>query len=299
LKLVSATTKEDPVVEAKIGVIGGSGLYQIDGLGDVRETKVETPFGDPSDLIITGTLHGVPIAFLPRHGKGHRISPSELPARANIFALKSMGVERIVSVSAVGSLKEDIHPLDLVIPDQVIDRTRGRVSTFFGRGLVAHIGFAEPFCPHLSQILYQTAHKLGKTARRGGTCVVMEGPAFSTKAESHLYRSWGASIVGMTALPEAKLAREAEICYATLAFVTDYDCWHESAEPVSVEMVVANLMQNAETAKNILKAAIAAATKERDCQCGAALKDAVITSREHIPPNLKRELAPLIRKYVQ
>ncbi len=213
--------------------------------------------------------------------------------------MKSLGVERIISISAVGSLKEDIHPLDLVIPDQVIDRTRGRVSTFFGRGLVAHIGFAEPFCPHLSQILYQTAKKLGTTVHSGGTCVVMEGPAFSTKAESHLYRSWGASIVGMTALPEAKLAREAEICYATLAFVTDFDCWHESAEPVSVEMVVANLMQNAETAKNILKAAIAAATGERSCQCGTALKDAIITSREHIPANLKRELAPLIRKYVQ
>ena len=287
------------MLEARIGVIGGSGLYQIDGLSDIRETKVETPFGNPSDLIITGAIQGVPIAFLPRHGKGHRISPSELPSRANIFALKSLGVERIVSISAVGSLKEDIHPLDLVVPDQVIDRTRGRVSTFFGRGLVAHIGFAEPFCPHLSQILYRTAHKLGTRVRRGGTCVVMEGPAFSTKAESQLYRSWGASVVGMTALPEAKLAREAEICYATLAFVTDYDCWHESADPVSVEMVVANLMQNAETAKNILKAAITAATVERSCQCGSALKDAIITSPEHIPANLKRELAPLIGKYVQ
>ncbi len=287
------------MVEAKIGVIGGSGLYQIDGVSDLTETKIETPFGEPSDLIITGTLQGVPIAFLPRHGKGHRISPSEVPVRANIFALKSLGVERIISISAVGSLREDIHPLDLVIPDQLIDRTKGRVSTFFGRGLVAHVGFAEPFCPHLSQILHQTARKLGTTARRGGTCVVMEGPAFSTKAESHLYRSWGASIVGMTALPEAKLTREAEICYATLAFVTDYDCWHESAEPVTVEMVVANLIQNAETAKNILKAAIAAATEKRSCQCGTALKDAIITSREHIPANLKRELAPLIRKYVQ
>ena len=287
------------MVEAKIGVIGGSGLYQIDGLSDIRETKVETPFGDPSDLIMTGTLQGVPIAFLPRHGKGHRISPSELPCRANIFALKSLGVERIISISAVGSLKEDIHPLDLVIPDQVIDRTKARVSTFFGRGLVAHIGFAEPFCPHLSQTLCQTAKKLRTKVHSGGTCVVMEGPAFSTKAESQLYRSWGASIVGMTALPEAKLAREAEICYATMAFVTDFDCWHKSAEPVSVEMVVANLMRNAETAKSILKAAIGAAAEERSCQCGSALRDAIITSREHIPANLKRELAPLIRKYVQ
>jgi 5'-methylthioadenosine phosphorylase len=287
------------VVEARIGVIGGSGLYQIEGLSDLKETKVETPFGAPSDLIVTGTLQGVPIAFLPRHGKGHRISPSELPVRANIFALKSLGVERIISISAVGSLKEDIHPLDLVIPDQVIDRTRGRVSTFFGQGLVAHIGFAEPFCPHLSQMLYQTAKRLGTTVHRGGTCVVMEGPAFSTKAESHLYRSWGASIVGMTALPEAKLAREAEICYAALAFVTDFDCWHESADPVSVEMVVVNLMQNAQTAKNILKVTITAATEKRSCQCGTALKDAIITSREYIPANLKRELAPLIQKYVQ
>jgi 5'-methylthioadenosine phosphorylase len=287
------------VVEAKIGVIGGSGLYQIEGLSDLKETKVETPFGDPSDLIMTGTLQGVPIAFLPRHGKGHRISPSELPVRANIFALKSLGVDRIISISAVGSLKEDIHPLDLVIPDQVIDRTKGRVSTFFGRGLVAHVGFAEPFCPHLSQILHQTAQRLGTKARLGGTCVVMEGPAFSTKAESRLYRSWGASIVGMTALPEAKLAREAEMCYATLAFVTDYDCWHESADPVTVEMVVANLMHNAETAKNILKASITGAAEERSCQCGTALKDAIITSREYIPANLKRELAPLIGKYVQ
>jgi 5'-methylthioadenosine phosphorylase len=287
------------VVEARIGVIGGSGLYQIDGVSDLAETKIETPFGEPSDLIVTGTLQGVPIAFLPRHGKGHRISPSEMPARANIFALKSLGVERIISISAVGSLKEDIHPLDLVIPDQVIDRTKARVSTFFGRGLVAHIGFAEPFCPHLSQILYETAKELKTKVHSGGTCVVMEGPAFSTKAESHLYRSWGASVVGMTALPEAKLAREAEICYATMAFVTDFDCWHENADPVSVEMVVANLMQNAETAKNILKAAIATATEKRSCQCDSALKDAIITSRERIPANLKRELAPLIRKYVQ
>jgi 5'-methylthioadenosine phosphorylase len=287
------------VVEAKIGVIGGSGLYQIDGVSDLAETKIETPFGEPSDLIVTGTLQGVPIAFLPRHGKGHHISPSELPARANIFALKSLGVERIISIGAVGSLKEDIHPLDLVIPDQLIDRTKARVSTFFGRGLVAHIGFAEPFCPHLSQILYETAKELKTKVHSGGICVVMEGPAFSTKAESHLYRSWGASVVGMTALPEAKLAREAEICYATMAFVTDFDCWHENADPVSVEMVVANLMQNAETGKNILKAAIAATAEKRSCQCDSALKDAIITSREHIPANLKRELAPLIRKYVQ
>jgi 5'-methylthioadenosine phosphorylase len=287
------------VVEAKIGVIGGSGLYQISGLSDLRETRVATPFGEPSDVIVTGTLQGIPMAFLPRHGKGHHLSPGELPARANIYALKSLGVERIISISAVGSLKEDLHPLDLVIPDQIIDRTRGRISTFFGRGLVAHIGFAEPFCPHLSRILHETAQRLGTPARRGGTCVVIEGPAFSTRAESHLYRSWGASIVGMTALPEAKLAREAEICYATLAFVTDFDCWHESAEPVCVEMVVANLQRNAETARNIVAAAIEAAAGKRGCQCGSALKDAIITSREHIPAGVKKELASLIRKYVE
>jgi len=286
------------VVKAKIGVIGGSGLYQIDGLSDLKETRVKTPFGEPSDLIITGTLQGVPIAFLPRHGKGHSISPSELPVRANIYALKSLGVERIISISAVGSLKEELHPLDLVIPDQLIDRTRGRASTFFGRGVVAHIGFAEPFCPHLSRTLYQTAKKLKTTVHHGGTYVVMEGPAFSTKAESHLYRSWGASIVGMTALPEAKLAREAEICYATLAFVTDYDCWHESEEPVSVEMVVANLQRNAETAKNILKKAIVAISGERDRQCATALKDAIITSRDHIPAQVREDLSLLIGKYV-
>jgi 5'-methylthioadenosine phosphorylase len=219
--------------------------------------------------------------------------------RANIFALKSLGVERIISVSAVGSLKDDIHPMDVIIPDQIIDRTMGRPNTFFGRGLVAHIAFAEPFCPHLSQILCQTAKKLGIPARQGGTCVVMEGPAFSTKAESFLYRSWGASIVGMTAVPEAKLAREAEICYATLAFVTDYDCWHESCESVTVEMVVQNLQRSVQTAKSILKTAMATMPGDRACQCGTALKDAIITSPEHIPAHLKDELAPLIRKYVR
>lgn len=287
------------MVEARIGVIGGSGLYEISGLSDIRETRVDTPFGEPSDLIVTGALRGVPVAFLPRHGRWHHFSPGQLPARANIFALKLLGVERIISVSAVGSLKEDIHPLDLVIPDQVIDRTRGRASTFFGRGLVAHIGFAEPFCPHLSRILYETAQRLGAPARLGGTCVVMEGPAFSTRAESHLYRSWGASIVGMTALPEAKLAREAEMCYATLAFVTDYDCWHESAEAVCVEMVVANLQRNADTARSIVQEAIETADGKRDCGCGSALQDAIITPHPHIPAGVKQELAPLVRKYVQ
>ncbi|MFQ5925162.1 MAG: S-methyl-5'-thioadenosine phosphorylase, partial [Dehalococcoidia bacterium] len=224
--------------EAKIGVIGGSGLYQIEGMTDIEEVRVRTPFGEPSDAITIGDLEGKRIAFLPRHGRGHPISPTELPARANIYALKSLGVEWIVSVSAVGSLNEEICPLDLLIPDQLIDRTKSRVNSFFGGGLVAHVAFADPFCPVLSDILYEAALDSGARVRKGGTYVVMEGPLFSTKAESNLYRSWGASIIGMTALPEAKLAREAEICYATLACITDYDCWHETEESVTIEMAL-------------------------------------------------------------
>jgi len=287
------------VAEAKIGVIGGSGLYQIEGLAEVEEVRVKTPFGEPSDAITLGSLEGMRVAFLPRHGKGHRISPTELPARANIYALKSLGVEWIISVSAVGSLKEEVHPLDLVIPDQFIDRTKSRVNTFFGGGLVAHVGFAEPFCPVLSRILYQAAKKAGDRVHNGGTCVVMEGPLFSTKAESFLYRSWGASIIGMTLLPEAKLAREAEICYATLAYVTDYDCWHESRDSVTIEEVMANLPRSVEMAKKILKIVVTQIPKKRECLCATALKDAIITSPEHIPAHLKKELALLIGKYVR
>lgn len=287
------------MAEAKIGVIGGSGLYQIEGLAEVEEVRVKTPFGEPSDAITLGSLEGMRVAFLPRHGKGHRISPTELPARANIYALKSLGVEWIISVSAVGSLKEEVHPLDLVIPDQFIDRTKSRVNTFFGGGLVAHVGFAEPFCPVLSRILYQAAKKAGDRVHNGGTCVVMEGPLFSTKAESFLYRSWGASIIGMTLLPEAKLAREAEICYATLAYVTDYDCWHESRDSVTIEEVMANLPRSVEMAKKILKIVVTQIPKKRECLCATALKDAIITSPEHIPAHLKKELALLIGKYVR
>jgi 5'-methylthioadenosine phosphorylase len=287
------------VAEVKLGVIGGSGLYQIEGLSSVQEIKVSTPFGDPSDAITVGDLEGMGVAFLPRHGKGHRINPTEIPARANIYALKSLGVEWIISVSAVGSLKEDIHPVDLVIPNQLIDRTKSRVNTFFGDGLVAHVGFAEPFCPVLSHILYQIASEAGARVHNGGIYVVMEGPLFSTKAESSLYRSWGASVVGMTALPEAKLAREAEICYATLAFVTDYDCWHDTCETVTIEMVIQNLRRNVEMSKKILKRAVSQIPKKRECQCAIALKNAIITAPEVIPATMKEKLRLLVGKYVQ
>ena len=287
------------MAEAKIGVIGGSGLYEIEGMTDVEEVKVKTPFGDPSDVIITGNLEGIKIAFLPRHGKGHRISPTELPVRANIYAMKSLGVERIISVAAVGSLKEKIKPLDLVIPDQIIDRTRNRVNTFFNGGIVAHVAFAEPFCPILSNLLFEAAQGTGVQIHNGGTYLAMEGPQFSTKAESQLYHSWGASIIGMTMLPEAKLAREAEICYASLAFVTDYDCWHDVHESVSVDMILANLQQNVETAQKILRQVITILPQTRDCPCATAMQNAIATSPRLIPEQVKKDLAPIIGKYVK
>ena len=286
------------MAEARIAVIGGSGLYHIEGLRDAEKVEPKTPFGPPSDVITVGTLEGRRVAFLPRHGRGHRVSPSELPVPANIYALKSLGVERIISVSAVGSLKEEIHPLDLVIPDQLIDRSRGRVNTFFGKGLVVHVTFADPFCPVLSQILYDAAQEVGARVHRGGTYVVMEGPLFSTRAECRLYRSWGASVIGMTALPEAKLAREAEMCYATVACVTDYDCWHEEHESVTIDMVISNLTQNADIAKRIITQAVAAIPLERECGCATALENAIITAPERIPPRMKKDLALLIGKYV-
>lgn len=285
--------------QAKIGIIGGSGLYQMEGLTDIKEMKVKTPFGEPSDALILGNLEGVKIAFLPRHGKGHRISPTELPVKANIYALKSLGVERIISVAAVGSLKEEIQPLDMVIPDQLIDRTRNRVNTFFGGGLVVHVAFAEPFCPDLNGILYESAKEMGVRVHKEKTQVVMEGPQFSTKAESYLYRTWGADIIGMTALPEAKLAREAEICYATLACVTDYDCWHKTYESVTAEMILSNLQKNVNTAKEILKAVIRRIPQERNCACATALKDAIVTSAELIPEKAKKDLSLLIGKYIK
>ncbi len=285
---------------ARIGVIGGSGLYQMEGLTQVEEVSIETPFGPPSDTIVLGTVAGERIAFLPRHGRGHRISPSELPSRANIFALKSLGVEHIISVSACGSLREDLAPLDVVIPDQVFDRTKGvRPSTFFGDGLVAHISFADPFCPELSSVLYGAAQGLQRRVHKGGSLVVIEGPQFSTKVESHAYRQWGLDIIGMTALPEAKLAREAEICYATLAMITDYDVWKVSVESVTAEMVIQNLRKNVQTAQAIIRSAIGQIGAARPCPCATALRDAIITQREVIPPAQRERLGLLLGRYLR
>jgi len=283
---------------AKIGIIGGSGLYKVEGMTEMEEVKINTPFGEPSDAIILGELEGVRIAFLPRHGKGHRISPGELPVKANIYALKSLEVERIISVSAVGSLKEKIQPMDLVIPGQLIDCTKGRDSTFFTGGIVAHIAFAEPYCPVLSQVLFEAATKAGAKVHKGGIYLAMEGPQFCTKAESQLYRSWGADIIGMTALPEAKLAREAEICYATLAVVTDYDCWHTNYESVTTEMILTNLEKGINTAKKILKLIIPLIPSKRDCACATALKNAIVTTAEYISEKRKEDLDLLIGKYL-
>ncbi len=287
------------MVEAKVGIIGGSGLYQIEGMTEAREIRVKTPFGDPSDAITLGKLEGVQVAFLPRHGRGHLISPSELPAKANIYAMKTLGVEYILSVATVGSLQEKIRPLDIVIPDQIIDRTFLRDNTFFGKGIVGHVAFADPFCPVLGDVLYDSARELEIRAHDGSICIVMEGPQFSTRAESELYRSWGAHVIYMTGLPEAKLAREAEICYATMAVVTDYDCWKETYEVVSVDMVVDNLRRGVENIKRILKHAITHLPKARNCICASALKNAIITSPELIPEQVKKDLAPIIGKYVK
>ncbi len=284
--------------EAKIGVIGGTGLYQMEELKEVEEVRVETPFGEPSDAFIIGRLGEKKVAFLPRHGRGHRISPTELPSRANIYAFKSLGVEWIIAVNSAGSFREEIKPGDLVIPDQIIDRTTSRVNTFFGNGIVAHVPFAEPFCPILSQILYQAAQAAGARVHKGGAFLVMEGPLFSTRAESRLYRSWGASIIGMTVLPEARLAREAEICYASLACVSDYDSWHEEKEAVTVEMIQEILAKNAELAKNIIKLTVAHIPEKRECECAHALKNAIVTAPELIPEERKKELSILISKYV-
>jgi 5'-methylthioadenosine phosphorylase len=288
------------VVDRRVraAVIGGSGFYQMDGLSDVEEVRIDTPFGLPSDNLVVGRLEGERVAFLPRHGVGHRLLPSEIPARANIHALKQLGVELILSVSAVGSLREDIEPLHMVVPDQLIDRTRGRVSTFFGEGIVAHIAFADPFCPELRTLLAEATREAGATVHRGGTLVVIEGPAFSTRAESNLYRSWGADIIGMTALPEAKLAREAEICYAILACSTDYDVWHDTHEDVSAEMIVANLLRNVQLSRNAVRLALQRLPDIRSCGCSHALRDAIITPLELAPEEIKRRLAPILSPYV-
>jgi 5'-methylthioadenosine phosphorylase len=285
--------------QAKIGVIGGTGLYQIDGLTDIEEVNIDTPFSKPSDTITIGRLGEIGIAFLPRHGKGHRISPTEVPYRANIYALKSLGVEHIIAVNTVGSFKLEIKPGDLVIPDQIIDRTRQRANTFFGEGIVVHIPFADPFCPVLSQILYQAAKEAGATVHPKGTYVVMEGPAFSTRAESRLYRSWGADIIGMTALPEARLAREAEICYASIAGVTDYDSWQEKSEKFTVDTILNIQHRNTDTIRKIIKLAVARIPEKRDCGCATALRNAIVTDRKLIPAEPRKKLDLLLGKYLK
>ena len=282
-----------------IGIIGGSGLYDIAELTEREERIVPTPFGDPSGPYVIATLRGRRVAFLARHGAGHRIMPSELNFRANIYGFKVLGVERILSASAVGSLKEEYRPLDILVPDQFFDRTKGRISTFFGRGIVGHIAFAHPVCPDLSAVAADSAQSVGAKVHRGGTYVNMEGPQFSTLSESRLYRSWGMDVIGMTNLQEAKLAREAEICYATLALVTDYDCWHPDHDSVTVDLIIANLMQNAATAQKTIAEAVARLPPTRSCACKDALASAIITRPEHVPDAIKKELAPIIGKYMK
>ena len=282
----------------KIGIIGGSGLYEMAELEERSEVSVETPFGPPSDKLVLGTLRGSRVAFLARHGRGHRILPGELNFRANIYAMKMLGVERILSASAVGSLREEIAPLDIVLPDQFVDRTVGRVSTFFGRGLAAHIAFADPVCPDLIDQVHRASLRAGIKTIKGGTYLCMEGPAFSTRAESRLYRSWGLDVIGMTNLQEAKLAREAEICYMTMALVTDYDCWHEAHESVTVDMIVANLIQNSRSAQTLIMQTVGDLCPERRCRCGEALKDALITDRSAIPSETIEAIRHIVGKYV-
>jgi 5'-methylthioadenosine phosphorylase len=286
-------------MRAEIGIIGGSGLYDIAGLTDREEVTLQTPFGDPSGPFVLATLRGRRVAFLARHGVGHRISPTELNFRANIFGMKRLGITAILSASAVGSLKEKLKPLDIVVPDQFIDRTRGRISTFFGRGLVAHIAFAQPICGEVARVAAAAGERVGATVHRGGTYVCMEGPQFSTLAESRLYRSWGADVIGMTNLQEAKLAREAEICYSTIALVTDYDCWHPDHDAVTVDVVVATLLQNAKTAEHLIAEAVETLPAARPCACGRALQSAIITRPEAIPAAVKQELAPIVGKYLK
>jgi 5'-methylthioadenosine phosphorylase len=285
--------------KAKIGVIGGSGLYEIAGMTDIEEVNIATPFGKTSDAITLGKLEGVGIAFLPRHGKGHRIMPTELPSRANIYALKSLGVEHIIAINSAGSFKKEVKPGHLLIPDQLIDRTRNRVNTFFGEGVVAHVSFAEPFCPKLSQILYESAQEAGAKVHPKGTMVVMEGPAFSTRAESQLYKAWGADIIGMTALPEAKLAREAEICYAIIGCVTDYDSWWEPGKPVTVDVILEIMRKNIDTSKKIIKLAVSRVSSKRDCACPKAVDNAIITAPETITVETRKKLNLIIGKYVK
>jgi 5'-methylthioadenosine phosphorylase len=282
----------------RIGVIGGSGLYTMAGLKEAHEMEVRTPFGAPSDAIVIGRLEGRRVAFLARHGRGHRLAPSEINYRANICAMKMIGVEQIISASAVGSLREDLQPLEFVIADQFFDRTRGRTATFFGQGIVAHVSFDRPTCAQLSKTACEACRRVGVTVHEGGTYVCMEGPQFSTLAESHVYRQLRFDVIGMTNLTEAKLAREAEICYATVAMVTDYDCWHPAHDAVSISEVVANLQKNAENAQRVIRATVGMLPQSRGCRCGAALAHAILTDRKMIPAATKRKLAPIIGKYV-
>ena len=286
------------MTQAEIGVIGGSGLYSMPGLTDVREVRLETPFGDPSEVYVLGTLEGRKVAFLARHGRGHRILPSELNFRANIHGMKQLGVERIISVSAVGSLKEEHKPTDFVVPDQFIDRTFHRVSTFFGDGIVGHVAFGDPTCHEVADAITGACRKTGVAGKKGGVYICMEGPQFSTKAESNLYRSWGADVIGMTNLQEAKLAREAEICYATMAMVTDYDCWHPDHEAVTVDAVMKVMNTNSANAALVVKQAVAQMPRERKCRCGSALQFAIVTDRATIPPATRQKLGLLIGKYL-
>lgn len=283
---------------AKIGVIGGTGLDEIEGMTNIETVSVDTPFGKPSDAFTIGKLGDIKVAFLRRHGRGHRLTPGKVPGQANIYAFKSLGVERILAVCSAGSFKLEIKPGDLLIPDQLIDRTRNRISSFFGEGIVAHIPFADPFCSATSRVLYESAKKAGANVHKGGTYVCMEGPAFSTRAESRLYRSWGADIIGMTALPEAQLAREAEICYGVIACVTDYDSWHEAEVPVTIDMVLDTMRRNIETAKNIIKLSVAGLPSECTCDCTNALQNSIVTAKEMILPAQKEKLALIISKYL-
>jgi len=287
------------MAKVEIGVIGGSGLYNMPGLERVREVRLTTPFGKPSDVYVLGVLEGRSVVFLTRHARGHSLMPSEINFRANIYGLKKLGVERIISVTAVGSLREDLRPLDMVLPYQFLDRTVGRVSTFFGGGIVAHISFADPVCPAMVEVLAQACAASGVNCHRGGTYVCIEGPAFSTKAESSVYRAWGMDVIGMTNLQEAKLAREAEICYGTLAMVTDYDCWHPDYDAVSVDQIVDYLNRNVENAQKIIRAAVRAMPAERTCKCGSALAHAIFTEQKKISPRARKKLALLVGKYLK
>ena len=286
------------MAEAQIGIIGGSGLYSMRGLTETREHRLETPFGAPSDAYVVGKLEGKSVAFLARHCRGHRILPTELNFRANIYGFRQLGVERIISISAVGSLKEEHRPMEFVIPDQFIDRTRQRVSTFFGEGIVAHVALADPVCPEMSRMLENACQKAGVTGKRGGTYLCIEGPQFSTRAESNLYRSWGMDVIGMTNVQEAKLAREAEICYVTVAMVTDYDCWHPHHDSVTVEQIIAVLTKNAENACTVVREAVAAMPAKRSCKCGTALAHAILTERDKIAPATRQKLKLLLDKYL-